>query len=133
MTDRLSRDGKGECTMTDSVRIACPCLFGLESVLAGEARRMGMQDVTVSDGRVVFSRNFFRDPLSPGGGGQRGVGPPPPPPCPGGVGGRQREGWVAPAGWAIAAPVTRSEARSDNTNFFMIFNGFKSDVLVRCP
>jgi len=41
--------------MTDSVRLVCPCLFGLESVLAGEVRRMGMHDVTVSDGRVCFS------------------------------------------------------------------------------
>jgi len=36
------------------VKIACPCLFGLESVLAGEARRMGFQDVAVTDGRVTF-------------------------------------------------------------------------------
>lgn len=36
------------------VKIACPCLFGLESVLAGEVRRMGMRDVTVTDGRVTF-------------------------------------------------------------------------------
>ena len=41
--------------MTFPYKIACPCLFGLESVLAGEARRLGMQDVTVSDGRVTFS------------------------------------------------------------------------------
>lgn len=34
--------------------IACPCLFGLESVLSGEIKRLGGQDVEVSDGRVVF-------------------------------------------------------------------------------
>lgn len=34
--------------------IACPCLFGLESVLSGEIKRMGGQDVEVTDGRVTF-------------------------------------------------------------------------------
>lgn len=34
--------------------IACPCLFGLESVLSGEVKRMGGQDVEVTDGRVCF-------------------------------------------------------------------------------
>ncbi len=34
--------------------IACPCLFGLESVLSGEIKRMGGQDVEVTDGRVCF-------------------------------------------------------------------------------
>jgi putative N6-adenine-specific DNA methylase len=38
-----------------SFTLACPCLFGLESVLAGELRRMGAQDVHASDGRVSFS------------------------------------------------------------------------------
>ena len=32
-----------------------PCLFGLESILAGEVRRMGGENVLVSDGRVQFS------------------------------------------------------------------------------
>ncbi len=41
--------------MAEGIRIACPCLFGLESVLAGEARRMGLQEVTVTDGRVCFT------------------------------------------------------------------------------
>ena len=36
------------------VTLVCPCLFGLESVLAGEIRRMGGQQVTVQDGRVMF-------------------------------------------------------------------------------
>lgn len=44
---------------SDKYRIACPCLFGLESVLAGEIRRMGMEDVKVTDGRVTF----LGDPL----------------------------------------------------------------------
>ncbi len=34
--------------------IACPCLFGLESILSGEVKRMGGQNVEVTDGRVVF-------------------------------------------------------------------------------
>lgn len=34
--------------------LACPCLFGLESVLSGEIKRMGGQDVEVTDGRVCF-------------------------------------------------------------------------------
>ncbi|MEG2174319.1 MAG: class I SAM-dependent RNA methyltransferase [Oscillospiraceae bacterium] len=34
--------------------IACPCLFGLESVLASEIKRMGGQDVETTDGRVTF-------------------------------------------------------------------------------
>ena len=37
-----------------SYTIACPCLFGLESVLSGEVKRMGGQDVQVTDGRVTF-------------------------------------------------------------------------------
>ena len=32
----------------------CPCHFGLESVLAGEIRRMGGENVTVQDGKVTF-------------------------------------------------------------------------------
>lgn len=38
----------------EKFRIACPCLFGLESVLSGEVKRMGMEDVKVTDGRVTF-------------------------------------------------------------------------------
>jgi len=41
--------------METTGRIACPCLFGLESVLAGEARRMGFSDIAATDGRVTFS------------------------------------------------------------------------------
>lgn len=36
-------------------RLIAPCLFGLESVLAGEIRRMGGQEVAATDGRVEFS------------------------------------------------------------------------------
>lgn len=34
--------------------LACPCLFGLESVLSGEVKRIGGQDIEVTDGRVCF-------------------------------------------------------------------------------
>ncbi len=34
--------------------LICPCLFGLESVLAGEIRRMGGENVVVNDGKVSF-------------------------------------------------------------------------------
>lgn len=34
--------------------LACPCLFGLESVLAFEVRKLGGENVTVTDGRVTF-------------------------------------------------------------------------------
>ena len=34
--------------------LACPCLFGLESVLSGEIKRLGGHDVEVTDGRVCF-------------------------------------------------------------------------------
>ncbi len=35
-----------------------PCHFGLESVLAGELKRMGAENVAASDGRVAFSGGF---------------------------------------------------------------------------
>lgn len=37
------------------ITITCPCLFGIESVLSGEIKRMGgAKDITVTDGRVTF-------------------------------------------------------------------------------
>lgn len=39
---------------TSPVRISCPCLFGLESVLNGEIKRMGGQKIETTDGRVTF-------------------------------------------------------------------------------
>lgn len=35
--------------------LCTPCLFGLESILAGEARRMGGEDIHTMDGRVTFT------------------------------------------------------------------------------
>lgn len=40
-------------SMTD-LTICCPCLFGLESVLSGELKRMGARDISVMDGKVSF-------------------------------------------------------------------------------
>lgn len=37
------------------LNLCCPCLFGLESVLAGEIRRLGAENVVVTDGKVCFS------------------------------------------------------------------------------
>lgn len=36
-------------------KFAAPCLFGLESVLSGEIKRIGGQNIQVSDGRVTFT------------------------------------------------------------------------------
>lgn len=35
-----------------------PCLFGLESILAGELKRMGAEDVKADNGKVEFSGDF---------------------------------------------------------------------------
>lgn len=35
-------------------KLLCPCHFGLESVLAGEIKRMGGENVLVNDGKVYF-------------------------------------------------------------------------------
>lgn len=40
------------------IEYIAPCLFGLESVLAGEVKRMGGEDVRVYDGKVEFSGDF---------------------------------------------------------------------------
>lgn len=39
----------------EQFRFACPCGFGLESVLSGELKRLGMEEVTAADGRVDFT------------------------------------------------------------------------------
>ncbi|MBR5485474.1 MAG: class I SAM-dependent RNA methyltransferase [Oscillospiraceae bacterium] len=38
-----------------TVTITCPCLFGLESVLSGEIKRMGGENIRTVDGRVTFT------------------------------------------------------------------------------
>lgn len=42
----------------DKLKISCPCLFGLESVLSGEMKRMGAENITAEDGRVTFEGSF---------------------------------------------------------------------------
>ena len=36
-------------------KLCCPCLFGLESVLSGEIKRMGGENLEVTDGKVIFT------------------------------------------------------------------------------
>ena len=36
-------------------RLCAPCLFGLESVLSGELKRLNFEDIAVTDGRVEFT------------------------------------------------------------------------------
>ncbi len=38
--------------------ICCPCLFGLESVLSGEIKRMGGEQIQTTDGKVTFQGDF---------------------------------------------------------------------------
>lgn len=40
--------------MGKRVKLLCPCLFGLESVLSFEVRKLGGENITVTDGRVTF-------------------------------------------------------------------------------
>ena len=42
----------------EKLRISCPCLFGLESVLSGEMKRMGAENIIAEDGRVTFEGTF---------------------------------------------------------------------------
>lgn len=42
----------------EKLRISCPCLFGLESMLSGEMKRMGAENITAEDGRVTFEGTF---------------------------------------------------------------------------
>ena len=41
-----------------TLTICCPCLFGLESVLSGEIKRMGGQNIQTTDGKVTFEGDF---------------------------------------------------------------------------
>lgn len=38
--------------------MCAPCLFGLESVLSGEIKRLGGEDIQTTDGRVSFTGDF---------------------------------------------------------------------------
>lgn len=41
--------------MKQTFKLSAPCLFGLESVLSGEVKRLGFEDIHVTDGRVEFT------------------------------------------------------------------------------
>ena len=43
-----------------------PCLIGVESIAAGEFRRLGFEDVRCEDGRVFFSGDDRTLALVPG-------------------------------------------------------------------
>ena len=38
----------------DNIKLVAPCLFGTESILADELRRMGIEKVSAENGRVLF-------------------------------------------------------------------------------
>ena len=38
----------------NKLKFAAPCIFGLESVLSGEVKRMGAENIITTDGRVTF-------------------------------------------------------------------------------
>ena len=41
-----------------NIKFAAPCIFGLESTLGFELKRMGAENVSVTDGRVTFEGDF---------------------------------------------------------------------------
>ena len=47
--------GKENMMKQQQYRLCAPCLFGLESVLSGELKRLGFEEISVTDGRVEFS------------------------------------------------------------------------------
>ena len=42
----------------DNIKMVAPCLFGTESIVADEFRRMGIENVTAENGRVLFEGNL---------------------------------------------------------------------------
>ena len=42
----------------DKIKLVAPCLFGVESIAADEFRRMGFEDITTENGRVLLSGNI---------------------------------------------------------------------------
>lgn len=41
-----------------NLNFVAPCLFGIEGILADELKRMGVENVTAENGRVLFTGNF---------------------------------------------------------------------------
>ncbi|MFA5658157.1 MAG: THUMP domain-containing protein, partial [Oscillospiraceae bacterium] len=39
----------------NKLKFCCPCLFGLESILAFEVKKIGGENVIVNDGKVSFT------------------------------------------------------------------------------
>lgn len=44
--------------MSERMTFCCPCLFGIEGILADELRRMGAENVRAQTGRVLFDGDF---------------------------------------------------------------------------
>ena len=44
--------------MSEKMTFCCPCLFGIEGILADELRRMGVDNVRAETGRVLFDGDF---------------------------------------------------------------------------
>ena len=44
--------------MNETIRLCCPCHFGLESVLKYEITKIGGTDLKVSDGKISFTGDF---------------------------------------------------------------------------
>ena len=42
----------------EKIKLAAPCLFGIEGIAADEFRRMGFEDVSAENGRVLLSGDF---------------------------------------------------------------------------
>ena len=42
----------------EKIKLAAPCLFGIEGIAADEFRRMGFEDVSADNGRVLLSGDF---------------------------------------------------------------------------
>ena len=40
------------------IKMAAPCLFGLESVLSGELKKIGAKNIEVADGKVTFTGDW---------------------------------------------------------------------------
>lgn len=45
--------------MDNTITFSCPCHFGLESVLKYEIAKIGGENISVSDGRITFTGDFY--------------------------------------------------------------------------
>ena len=44
--------------MDNKITLSCPCHFGLESVLNFEIKKIGGENITVTDGRISFEGGY---------------------------------------------------------------------------